>query len=109
MPVIAASVNDSVVFGQIALLLPVIADAVRTFTDVVVEQPVLLIVNVILATPAPMPVISPPAALAIVVLLLDHDAVPVVASLNIVMPPTHIVVVPSIAVGVALTVFKEVI
>jgi hypothetical protein len=47
--------------------------------------------------------------LAIELLLVDHDDVPVVASLNRVTPPTHMVVAPRIAVGFGLTVFTEVI
>ena len=58
----------------------------------------------IVADPGATPVTSPPATVAKAVLLLDHDAVPVVASVNTVVPPTHTVVVPSIGVGPAITV-----
>ena len=60
----------------------------------------------IVATPVPIPVTSPPATDAIAVLLLDHDGVPPVASLNKVTPPTHIVVVPVIGAGLVLIVLN---
>jgi len=97
------AVNVKVVPVHILLVFPAMLGNAMTLTVVVAIHP-LLTTMVIVAVPAFKPDMLAPAQLAIAVLLLSHDTIPPVASLNTVVPPAHIVVTPSIAVGLANTV-----
>ena len=72
--------------------------ALTVITCVVIQPPVALVLNVIVAVPGPAPVISAPDAIATAVLLLDQLATGD-ASESIVTSPTHILKLPMIGCG----------
>ena len=57
-----------------------------------------------MADPVFTPVRIPPAIVATAVLLLNHEVPPDVASVNVVVLPTHVVIAPKIGDGTANTV-----
>ena len=98
------AVNVKVVPVHILLVFPAITGTAATLTIVVATHPVLT-TQVIVAEPALIPVMSAPELWATAVLLLDQEIIPDDASLSIVVPPTHMVVTPSIGDGFAKIVF----
>jgi len=104
------SLSDNVDPGHNTPVLPLMAaTGAITFTVIVVMQPVPVepmsgsILYVIVAEPTLTPVMSPPADVATAVFPLNHWSMLIDASLNIVVPPTHIVVKPVIGAGFAAT------